>query len=165
MTSGHEIAKALKFAYLSFHRQADLYLAKGGVTADQFALMTALAEEDAVSQQDLVQRLSSDPNTIRAMLVLLERRGLIARRQHATDRRVRTVSLTAKGRRTYDKLKSSSEPLRTRLMAALERNEASTLLGLLGRVTEAMAAGDHRQAPSKRTSAAPASQRGRATKR
>ena len=104
MTSGHEIAMALRAAYLALHRQTNDCFAKDGVTADQFVLLAALAEADAVTQQELVRRVGSDPNTVRAMLLLLEGRGLVARERHPADGRARCVTLTAKGRRVFEKL-------------------------------------------------------------
>src|SRR5438309_11794375 len=97
-TAGHEIARALRAAYLALHRQTNACFAKDGVTADQFVLLAALADGDAVTQQELVRRVSSDPNTVRAMLLLLEGRALVARQRHPADGRARRVSLTAKGR-------------------------------------------------------------------
>ena len=41
--------------------------------------------------------MPSDPSTVRAMLVLLEERGLVSRDTHPTDGRARTVALTAVG--------------------------------------------------------------------
>src|SRR6516164_8998111 len=79
MTSGRGVARALRAAYLALHRQTDDCFAKDGVTADQFVLLAALAEADAVTQQELVRHVGSDPNTVRAMLLLLEGRGLVAR--------------------------------------------------------------------------------------
>src|SRR5579859_5187478 len=79
MTSGREVARALRSAYLALHRQTNACFAKDGVTADQFVLLAVLAEADAVTQQELVRRVGSDPSTMRAMLLLLEGRGLVAR--------------------------------------------------------------------------------------
>ncbi len=139
MTSGHLIARKLRAAYLALHRQTNNCFAKDGVTADQFVLLAALAEADAVTQQELVRRVGSDPNTVRAILLLLEDRGLIARQRHPCDGRARCVALTGKGRRIFKKLWTKSEPLRARLLAAFRPDEAATLLGLLHRVAEAMA--------------------------
>src|SRR6185437_13722982 len=101
MTSGHEIARALRAAYLALHRQTNECFAKNGVTADQFVLLSALADTDAVTQQELVRRVNSDPNTVRVMLLLLESRGLVARERHPTDGRARCVMLTVKGRQVF----------------------------------------------------------------
>jgi DNA-binding MarR family transcriptional regulator len=138
MTSGREIARALRAAYLALHRQTNDCFAKDGVTADQFVLLSALADGDAVTQQELVRRVGSDPNTVRAMLLLLEDRGLVARERHPADGRARCVSLTAKGRQVFKKLWTKSEPLRARLLATFGPDEVTVLVGLLQRVAEVM---------------------------
>jgi len=139
MTSGHDIAMGLRAAYWAMHRQTDAGFVKRQVTADQFVLLALLAEQDGITQQELVRRASSDANTIRAMLVLLESRGLVARGRHPTDRRARSVTLTCKGRQTYEKLWADSEPVRERLLAAFRPEQADALVEFLGRISEAMA--------------------------
>ena len=139
MTSGRKVARALRAAYLALHRQTNDCLAGDGVTADQFVLLAALAEADAVTQQELVRRVGSDPNTVRAMLLLLEGRGLVARERHPADGRARCVTLTETGRHVFKKLLTKSEPLRVRLMAAFRPREVTALVGLLRRVAEVMA--------------------------
>jgi DNA-binding MarR family transcriptional regulator len=145
MTSGHDIAMGLRAAYWAMHRQTEVRLTGRGVTADQFVLLALLAERDGITQQELVRRASSDANTVRAMLVLLESRGLVTRGRHPTDRRARSVTLTRKGRHTFEKLLGYSEPLRQRLLAAFRPEEADTLVEFLNGISEAMtrAAADH----------------------
>src|ERR1700726_4497941 len=130
MTSGHEVALAVRAAYLALHRQTNDCFAKDRVTADQFVLLAALAEANAVTQQELVRRVGSDPNTVRAMLLLLEGRGLVARERHPADGRARCVTLTPKGRQVFRKLWARSEPLRARLLAAFRPDEVTALVGL-----------------------------------
>jgi DNA-binding MarR family transcriptional regulator len=152
MASGHEMAMALRAAYWAMHRQTQASLAGAGVTADQFVLLALLAERDGITQQELVRRASSDANTVRAMLVLMESRGLVARRGDPSDRRARHVTLTRRGRQAYERLWSDSEPVRQRLLAAFQPEEKNVLVGLLSRIPEAMtpAAADHggRRRPS-----------------
>jgi DNA-binding MarR family transcriptional regulator len=138
MTSGREVARALRAAYLALHRQANACFAKVGVTADQFVLLGCMADGDALTQQELVRRIGSDPNTVRAMLLLLERRGVVSRERHAADGRARSVSLTRKGREVFENLLTRSEPLRGRLLAAFRPDELDALLGLLNRLAGAM---------------------------
>jgi DNA-binding MarR family transcriptional regulator len=139
VTPGHDLAMALRAAYLALHRQTDGRFARHGVTADQFVLLAALAQGDARTQRDLARRTASDPNTVRAMLLLLEARGLIARDPHPTDARARTARLTAKGRRTFAALWAVSESVRAQLLGALRPAEVPALLDLLTRVARAMA--------------------------
>lgn len=137
--AGHEVARALRAAYLALHRQTNACLADDGVTADQFVVLSALADADAVTQQDLVRRVSSDPNTVRAILILLEGRGLVAREPHPADGRARRVTLTPEGRRVFKTLWGKTEPVRARLLAAFGPDEVTTLVALLHRVAGALA--------------------------
>jgi DNA-binding MarR family transcriptional regulator len=139
MTSGRELARALRAAYLALHRQSNACFADDGVTADQFVILSALADADGVTQQELVRRVGSDPNTVRAILLLLEDRGLVARARHPADGRARCVTLTGKGRQAFETLWTKSEPLRARLLAAFRPGEVTALVEFLRRVAEVMA--------------------------
>jgi DNA-binding MarR family transcriptional regulator len=139
MTTGREVARGLRAAYLALHRQTNACFAKYGVTADQFVLLVHLAEADAVTQQELVRRVGSDPSTMRAMLLLLEGRGLVTRERHPTDGRARCVMLTEKGRQVFKKLWTRSEPLRARLLSAYRPDEVAVLVELLSRIPEVLA--------------------------
>jgi DNA-binding MarR family transcriptional regulator len=124
MIGGHDIAMALRAAYWGMHREADALLQPHGVTANQFVLLSILAEGQALTQQELVRRASSDANTVRAMLVLLERSGLVSRRPHPTDGRARCVALTDEGRSTYRALWAQSRAFHERLVAAIGPDSA-----------------------------------------
>jgi DNA-binding MarR family transcriptional regulator len=134
MTEPQFFPRVLRAAYLGMHRLSDAHLSRHGVTADQFVLLVALADQGEATQQDLVRRVSSDPSTVRAMLVLLEGRGLVKRKRNPDDCRARNVSLTARGRRVFDKLWAASKPIRVQFLAGFERHEIETLMTLLQRV-------------------------------
>src|SRR5262245_23287198 len=138
MIDGHKLAMALRTAYLAFHRRADAALARHHVTADQFVVMALLNDGEAVTPRELARRAESDPNTIRAMLLLLEKRGLITRRAHPTDARARMVTLTAKGRKVHKEVWAAGEPVRAMLLDALGSDEANALLRSLRSVSRAM---------------------------
>lgn len=134
MTQGHEIAIALRAAYLALHRRSEAAFAALDVTADQFVLLATLSRGHALTQRELARRMSSDPSTVRAMLVLLEQRGLVGRDAHPTDARARTVALTAEGGHTFRRLWAAGEPIRAQMLGALRADEADALVALLGRV-------------------------------
>jgi DNA-binding MarR family transcriptional regulator len=138
MTTRHEIAIALRRAYLALHRQSDAKFERYGVTADQFVLLATLDRGDALTQRELAQRMSSDPSTVRAMLVLLERRGLVERETHPTDSRARTVALTAIGKRAFRQLWEAGEPIREQMQSVLSPQEGQQLLELLSRIAEVL---------------------------
>ncbi len=154
MATRHDIPMGLRGAYLSMHRQTNACLAPYGVTADQFVLMVLLYEEDGVTQQDLVTRACSDPNTVRAMLVLLERRGLVARQKHPTDGRARRVTLTRRGTQIFTRLLSQVRPLQEWLAALFTSAEHAAFVDFLDRTAGAMAQLERPQAQDQSATAA-----------
>jgi DNA-binding MarR family transcriptional regulator len=110
----------LRKAYLSFHRRANARMLKHGVTADQFVLLSVLAREEGITQITIVERTASDPNTVTAILGLLERRGLVRREAHSHDRRARCVFMTAEGRRVQRRAAKEAAPLLMLLWECME---------------------------------------------
>jgi DNA-binding MarR family transcriptional regulator len=129
----------LRAAYLALHRCSDLQFGKFGVTADQFVMLATLARGQALTQRELAARMTSDPSTVRAMLVLLERRGLVTRNSHPTDGRARTVALTEVGMRTYQQVFKAGQPIRDQMVSSLSAAETKMLVKLLGRLTNSLA--------------------------
>ena len=136
--TAHDFAMALRSTYLAMHRRTDLAVASSGITADQFVVIAALAEGDASLQRELVPRTSSDPNTLRAMLVLLENRGLVSRPPHPTDGRARSVSLTRKGRSVFQRAWRRSEVVRSEIRGTLMPGELDSLVSILRRLAAAL---------------------------
>jgi DNA-binding MarR family transcriptional regulator len=149
LTTGRDIARRLRRAYLLMHRQTQALLSSYDLTADQYVLLALLSIEDGVTQNEITQRASSDPNTVRAMLVLLEDKGLVIRKRHATDRRARQVLITPKGRRLHAKLIVVLRPLQEALAAPMTNFEADALIESLDRVAEAMTQWEMRAKNSK----------------
>lgn len=135
---GHKIAMALRAAYLTMHRKADASLHAMGITANQFVVLSALQQDDGISQRTLVERVTSDPNTIRPLLSALEEKGLVVRLPNATDRRVWDIKLTRKGRSTLKKASEKTEQFRTSLLSPLTISDYTKLLDMLQRITESV---------------------------
>lgn len=138
MTIPSELPLALRAAYLALHRRSETQFAAHGVTADQFVLLATLSRGQALTQRELARRMSSDPSTVRAMLVLLERRGLIRRESHPTDARARTVALTPAGKRKFRQLWTDGEAIRQQMFDAMQPAEAEMLVRLLTQVAQAL---------------------------
>ncbi len=140
MTTQRELPIALRAAYLAFHRLSETAFAPYDVTADQFVLLATLAQGHALTQRELAGRMASDPSTVRAMLVLLEQRGLVQRETRQGDARARSVALTAAGKRKIRQLWAAGEPIREQMFSSLLPVEAQVLAGLLRRVADALIA-------------------------
>lgn len=136
MSPKDELPLALRTAYLHLHRRSDAVFAEFGITADQFVLLATLGRGQATTQRELAARMPSDPSTVRAMLVLLENRGLVMREPHPADARARTVSLTTAGKRTLQQAFVAGQELRDEMVQSLSARETRLLLSLLRRVSE-----------------------------
>jgi DNA-binding MarR family transcriptional regulator len=85
---------------------------------------------------------------------------LVARERHPADGRARAVSLTAKGRRLYERLWKTSEPIRAQLLAGFSEEEAETLLGFLRRLIANTTSMDRRGHASEPASVRPTPEAG-----
>lgn len=138
METKDQLPRELRAAYLALHRCSDMQFANFGVTADQFVLLATLARGQALAQRELAVRMPSDPSTVRAMLVLLEQRGLVSRDTHPTDGRARTVALTPEGLRKFRQVWKAGQAIRDQIVSSLSATEARTLVELLGRVSKSL---------------------------
>ena len=94
------------------------------------------------TQQELVERAASDPNTIRAMLVLLEKKGMIKRKQDPNDGRKRHITITRKGRKTYENALKDSEPIRELIYSNFSADELKMLKMFLNRIIDSLESSD-----------------------
>ena len=120
------------------HRLTDACCAKYNITAKQFVLLVLLAEDDGITQQEIVERAASDPNTIRAMLLLLEKNGMVKRGQNITDSRKRHITITQKGRHAYENALKDSEPIRKQMYESFSNDELKMLKTFLDRLIKSL---------------------------
>lgn len=143
--AGHELAMGLRRAYMALHRSTNASLADCGVTADQFVLLTSLAEHGPMTQTQIAARTFSDSNTISAMLSRLEELGCVRRKRHKTDGRIRVVSLTKRGRTMSTKCSKATDAIRQRLTEQLQSGSLYEFIIGLNEVAERL---EYRNTPS-----------------
>ena len=131
----------LRRAYQSLHRRANAELKRQfDVTADQFVVLSLLAERDGFSQQELCSRCYSDPSTIGALVRLMEGKGWVHREADPGDLRARLVHITAAGRNLQRRMWEAAAESFHRDLWAVPRDEAEAgaLFDALDRVVAAM---------------------------
>src|SRR5882724_1405000 len=72
------------------------------LTGAQVKVLLALIPGEAVPMRELAARLDYDASNLTTLIDRLRTRGLVERENHATDRRVKTLSLTPAGRALRD---------------------------------------------------------------
>jgi|SRR5438309_8735969 len=89
--------------------------------------------EQPISMRELAARLKSDPSNVTGLIDRLEARGLVGRRPHPTDRRIKGLALTAAGAKLRARLfaRLYSAPL---AVVALSERDQRTLRDVLQRV-------------------------------
>jgi len=131
---GLGLGMLLRNAYFALRRCSNAHCAQFECNGDQFILLKLLADEDGVTQQDLVDRAGYDASTTANMLKRLESNGLVQRGEHPDDARAKLVSLTKEGRRLQRKLWKASETLRRRLWECLPPEHRSIVADGLRRI-------------------------------
>jgi MarR family transcriptional regulator, organic hydroperoxide resistance regulator len=123
------------------HRQHAGALLHGlGLSAGQELLLMLLWDKEPCTQAELTREMAIEPPTTSKMLSRLERAGLIARKRSESDRRTVLVTLTEAGRALEGPVNTAWRTLEQDTVEALTPEEQDTLLVLLGRVLESVAA-------------------------
>lgn len=117
----------------SFRRQ----IADAGLTPGQFTALRTLIERGDVSQRELTEVMSSDPNTIASLLSRMEKLGWIARETQARDRRANRLHVTAAGKRKFAAVRPMALDLQTRVLSALPEGEREKFLESLEKIAGA----------------------------
>jgi DNA-binding MarR family transcriptional regulator len=125
------------------------------ITPDQFTVLRTLIEADpkGMSQREIAETISSDPNTIASLLERMEANGLLERAAHETDRRAHRIRLLAPGRKTYKIARALALELQTEVLSCLPEHQRESFLEQLALVADAC---QQAAAESPRTRKAPA---------
>jgi len=131
----------LKRALVDLEALHEQHLGPSGINARELTVLLFLDGREPESQQQAAARLGIDRTTMVALLDALERKGLVARRPDAGDRRRNVVLLTDAGQATLRQATRASDTAERELLADLDDHEAAQLRDLLKRVNHADACG------------------------
>lgn len=105
-----------------------------GIEPRHFGLLRAVARSDGQTQRAIGDSLNLHPNRMVALVDELERKRLVRRRRHPTDRRAHALVLTTSGRRLLDQAIHLAIGIEQDLCADLRPAERTQLLGMLARL-------------------------------
>ena len=129
-----KIPMQLRASYLAMHRQSNSVLMECGITIEQFVCLLIVYDNDGIIQNEIVRLATSDPNTIRAILLLLEKKGFVRREPHSSDKRARCVRITPLGRQTAEQSFEALLKVNSRIRKLISDEEAAVLNALLSRI-------------------------------
>ncbi len=113
-------------------------------------VFVALEEHGALLQKELAERAHVEQPTMAALLMRMERDGLIARKAHPSDKRASEVSLTRKAKARLPKAKEAMAQVADRVTSGFSEQERATFLALLRRAVTNLdaAAAEDRNTPA-----------------
>jgi DNA-binding MarR family transcriptional regulator len=132
------IGFALKQAQHALRTRLDSGLREIGLTTPQYAVLAFLKVEAGASNAALARRAFVTPQTMQAILVALERAGLIARTPHPEHGRVQMTELTARGRGALEAASGIVADAEERLRNASAPFDPQAVAAMLLRLAEAL---------------------------
>ncbi len=131
--TGSATVDAILHAAHRIRTAADAALRANGLSLSGYKLLRALAP-GSLSMRELSEALAITPRTITDLVDGLERRGLVARGPHPSDRRICLIELTGEGRGELRRARRVADVAHDAAIGGLSDDERATLVELLGRV-------------------------------
>ncbi|WP_299283518.1 MarR family transcriptional regulator [uncultured Tateyamaria sp.] len=111
-----------------------------------FTALGMLREQQVVRASELAGTLGIVPTTASSVIARLVKRGLVSRTQSETDRRAYDLSLTPEGAQLANAIHNQDLHNMRLFLSALDDEDQTTLLSLLGRVVERVASLENAEA-------------------
>jgi MarR family 2-MHQ and catechol resistance regulon transcriptional repressor len=121
-------------AHRTLTRHATRSIEAVDMCLSDFAILEALLHKGPQSVRELGRRIDLTSGSMTAAIDRLETRRLVARADHATDRRAWVIHLSAEGKALITKVFAGHEDAMEKAMRGLSKTERATLTDLLRRL-------------------------------
>src|SRR5258705_920536 len=113
------------------------------LTKQQFTVLSAVEQNEGMSQTDLVSITGIDRSTLAEMIRRMIERGLLDRERTEADQRANAVHIAAAGRKALRGAKTANERVERNLLAALPSSDRAKFVRMLATaVSQAETSGD-----------------------
>lgn len=129
---------ALKRAQQALRGRLDTALRDIGLTTPQYSVLAGLEKSSGLSNADLARRALVTPQTMQAIIVTLEKAGLIKRVAHPDNGRILTTELTDDGRQAVRAAHEIAANAETDVRNAVAPDDPDVIYAALLRIAEAM---------------------------
>lgn len=109
-------------------------IAEVGLHPPQFRVMNVVDAAEGSSQQAIAEAIGAPPSRMVAIVDELEQQGLVERRPHPSDRRVRALYLTPAGRRMLNRGRKIAADHEEELVRGLSAADRKMLAAVLRKV-------------------------------
>jgi MarR family transcriptional regulator, transcriptional regulator for hemolysin len=129
----YDVARAMRRRFERRARQTGL-----PITRQQARALLHIARNEGLSQAAVATMLDIEPIALVRVLDRLHEEGLVERRRHPTDRRVRTLWLTARAWSVVDRVLAINAKVREEACAGLSPTARETLMQTLGHMKDSL---------------------------
>ena len=143
----HDVSRLVKRRFERAARHTGL-----PITRRQAAVLLYIARKEGVSQAEVANWLDIEPIALVRMLDKLHEEGLVERRAHPTDRRVRTLWLMPTARPVVERILEINMAIREEAFAGLAEGARIAMIAALGSIKDNLL---QEEAASERPGAAP----------
>ena len=130
----HDVSRLIKRGFERRARQIGL-----PITRQQAAVVLNIAGNEGVSQAEVAAWLAIEPIALVRMLDKLHEEGLVERRAHPTDRRIRTLWLTKAAHPVVARILAINEAIRQEAFAGLAPATRDVLIDVLSDIKRNLA--------------------------
>lgn len=109
-------------------------MAPFGLRPVDFSVLTLIAHNPGITSRQLCAALDILPPNLVGMIKSLDKRGLIERRPHPTDRRAQGLHLSPAGKKLQKEAQATATKLESDVASRLSAEELTTLKTLLRKV-------------------------------
>jgi MarR family transcriptional regulator for hemolysin len=125
----HDVSRLIKRRFERRARQMGL-----PITRQQAAVVLNIAGNEGVSQAEVAAWLGIEPIALVRMLDKLHEEGLVERRPHPTDRRVRTLWLTPAARPVVAQILAINKAIPEEAFAGMAAHARDTVIDILDEI-------------------------------
>ncbi|WP_291843591.1 MarR family winged helix-turn-helix transcriptional regulator [Maricaulis sp.] len=135
---GHLLHRSQQFAAERFTKA----MAGAKLTQRQFAVLHATAQEEGLTQTQLVKSTGIDRSTLAELVARMVKNGLLEREKLADDARANAVKLTDSGRALLDVATLGAMEADKTILSALPKNKRASFIETLRRIAETLEKGE-----------------------
>lgn len=123
-------------AQRSIYKVLESALRPYDLTPGQWNLINQLDRAGELSQKELAEKTRKEQATITRYLDTLERKGLIVRNKHKTDRRAHVVSITQEARDLIKEVEPATLVAAQALIEDIDQQELDTFVSVLAHLKQ-----------------------------
>ena len=132
---GAQIFESVWRAYRTLLAKGEESFRSTGLGDSDFRVLQALFQEGALPVNVIGDKINLTTGSITTAIDRMEAKWLVIRKLHPSDRRIRLVELTAKGRRLIEKAHAQHVANMDRAVTPLSKDDRGALIGLLSRLS------------------------------